>query len=155
MDFLSDRCDRRRMKNLSVCKTRDPQVRPYKGRMLKSGKCKLGDRQPQESRWGWAGEVPRAAGPAGTRSSLEAQTMGFSSWTQRVGWNSGIYIYVCCQLRTGANSILLEAADTWHLLKSLWTVIVLKLCCFEAVTVCSQLSATPVQDALLVKLYQK
>lgn len=43
MDFHNDRCNRCRIKNFSVCKTLDPQVRPYKGRMLNSGKCKLGD----------------------------------------------------------------------------------------------------------------
>lgn len=31
------------IKNLSLCKTWDPQVGPDKGRMLDSGKCKLGD----------------------------------------------------------------------------------------------------------------
>lgn len=58
MDFHNDRCNRCRIKNLSVCKTLDPQVRPYKGRMLNSGKRKLGDKPVRADGAGQRVEVP-------------------------------------------------------------------------------------------------
>lgn len=116
MDFLTDRCNRYnrwRIKNLSVCKTLDPQIRPYKGRMLSSGKCKLGDkpmraneagqraRGATSSRPGWHLKLPGSVGS--DRGLLQLSTKG------------GVELGDLCLLSVQNQSQHHSPVSGWHL----------------------------------------
>lgn len=116
MDFLTDRCNRCnrwRIKNLSVCKTLDPQIRPYKGRMLSSGKRKLGDkpmraneagqraRGATSSRPGWHLKLPGSVGS--DRGLLQLNTKG------------GVELGDLCMLSVQNRSQHHSPVSGWHL----------------------------------------
>jgi len=118
---------------LSACKTRDPQVGPYKGRMLNSGKCKLGDNpvRATESRQCERGPNAQQTGPHSEPPGSFSPDRGLC----QLNTKGGVKLGDLCMLSVQNQSQHHSPVSGWHLTP---TAVSLNSHCFKACVVFKQ-----------------